>query len=371
MSTEVVLRRSDVPGEFQAQVEMAKYLAGSSLLPAHLRGQPANVFVVLQGARALDVSAFWALQSMHVIEGKLSMAAELMRALVNRAGHRVTVVERSSQRAVVEIQRSDRTEPYRAEFTWEDAKAAKLTGKTNWQGYPKSMMVARATAIAVRDECPDVLFGMVYTPDELGAVTDEDGEPLVGADGKPLVEAEEVVPFDPEEALDVAAILSNADLAEVVTTWQRTLDRASALVRVPETDQSLADYLHARLAIEAQVAGTKAAVRALWEVANLCKVDSPTVTIGGEEWALRAYLVQAGKALPEEAEPEPEGPPETDHARNLREEAEKSWADDQHRERANREKAFADLAAHRQEAAERLGRNLPPAETPLEVEVVD
>jgi hypothetical protein len=369
MSTEVVLRRSDVPAEFHAQVEMAKYLAGSSLLPAHLRGQPANVFVVLQGARALDVSAFWALQSMHVIEGKLSMAAELMRALVNRAGHRVTVVERSSQRAVVEIQRSDRAEPYRAEFTWEDAKAAKLTGKTNWQGYPKSMMVARATAIAVRDECPDVLFGMVYTPDELGAVTDEDGEPLTGADGKPLVEAEEVVPFNPEEALDVAATLSNADLAEVVTTWQRTLDRASALVRVPETDQSLADYLHARLAIEAQVAGTKAAVRALWEVANLCKIDNTvTVTIGGEEWALRAYLVQAGKALPEEAEPEPESPPETDHARKLREDAEASWAT---QEAANREKAFADLADHRREAAERLGRNLPPAEPPLEGEIVD
>jgi hypothetical protein len=171
MSTEVALRRSDVPAAFAEQMHMAKVLSESDLLPKHLRGRPANVLVILQGARALDVAGFWALQSMHVVDGKLGMAAELMRALVTRAGHQFRVIERTMERAIVEIKRSDRDQPYRAEFTWEDAKTAELTGKDNWRKYRKSMLVARATSIAVRDECADVMFGVIYTPDELGANT--------------------------------------------------------------------------------------------------------------------------------------------------------------------------------------------------------
>jgi hypothetical protein len=179
VSADLVPGGTDVPTGLDAQLRLADALAQADLLPAHLRRRPANVLVILQGARALHVPAFWALQSMHVVEGKLSLSAELMRALVIRAGHSVRVVERSATRAVVEVQRHDRARPYRAEFTMTDAVAADLADKVNWRRYPASMLVARATAIAVRDECPDVLYGVVYTADELGAVTDDAGTPVL------------------------------------------------------------------------------------------------------------------------------------------------------------------------------------------------
>lgn len=197
--TEVALRPTDVPAALDQQMHLAKVLAVSDLLPGHLRGTPANVLVVLQGARALDVPAFWALQSMHVIDGKLGLTAELMRALVVRAGHAVRVVERTDTHAVVEIQRRDRADAYRAEFTMAEAAAAGLSGKANWKRYPKAMLVARATSIAVRDECPDVLFGVVYTPDELGVVTDAEGDPVI--DGEVLAPPAEASAPDTTDAM--------------------------------------------------------------------------------------------------------------------------------------------------------------------------
>ena len=142
------------------------------------------------------------------------------------------------------------------------------------------------------------------------------------------------------------------------------VDHAGAYDRVPETDQGLYDYLLTRLAIEAQTCNTKAAARAVWEVLNACKIgDDATVTIGGEEWSLRAYLKQAAKALPEEAQPTDEevgaAARETDHARQLREDAEKSWAE---KEQENRDMVFDKLTQARKEATDRLGRNLPEVE---------
>ena len=54
-------------------------------------------------------------------------------------------------------------------FTMEDAKAAKLNAKDNWQKFPRNMLFARAISNGVRWYCPDVFSGAaVYTPDEIG-----------------------------------------------------------------------------------------------------------------------------------------------------------------------------------------------------------
>jgi hypothetical protein len=63
----------------------------------------------------------------------------------------------------------------------EDAKRANLTGKDNWTKYPRNMLFARALSNGQKWYAPDVFNGAtVYTPDELGAVTDEDGNVIPG-----------------------------------------------------------------------------------------------------------------------------------------------------------------------------------------------
>lgn len=75
-----------------------------------------------------------------------------------------------------EIRNGKRTKIGTESFDAEEAKAAGLTNKQNWQKYPKAMMFARCISNGVRTYCPDVFSGMlVYTPDELNANVGADG----------------------------------------------------------------------------------------------------------------------------------------------------------------------------------------------------
>lgn len=295
--TDLVIRSSEVPANFKEQMHMAQVLSESTLLPAHLRGKPANVLLILQGARALDVAAFWALQSMHVIEGKLGMSAELMRGLAVRAGHKVRVVKRDDESAIVEIQRKDRDDPYRAEFSWKDAVAAKLQDKDNWKKYRKSMLVARATSIAMRDECPDVLFGVVYTPDELGAVTDADENPVLDNNGKVVVDGE-VIQVTSEQLDQFALRVTLATAEQLPVLYQELVAMDIVNEKVPgsRTDESLADTVLGRLRhlIQADET-TDEELRTLWKFATAtglitAKIAWNTLNQGTE-------IIQVGDAI--------------------------------------------------------------------------
>jgi len=58
-------------------------------------------------------------------------------------------------------------QPYRHEFTLEDAKRAGLADADNYRKYPKAMLFSRCMSAGARAMFPDVLAGM-YTPEELG-----------------------------------------------------------------------------------------------------------------------------------------------------------------------------------------------------------
>ena len=77
-----------------------------------------------------------------------------------------------------------------ASFTKDDATKAGLANKDNYKGYSSDMFFARALARAQRRYAPDIWGGPVYTPEELGASVDDDGNTVEGtwapvANGKP------------------------------------------------------------------------------------------------------------------------------------------------------------------------------------------
>ena len=60
------------------------------------------------------------------------------------------------------------------------AQAAGLTGKDNWKKYPSDMLFARAISRGARRFAPGIFGGSpVYTPDEMGADVDEEGNVIV------------------------------------------------------------------------------------------------------------------------------------------------------------------------------------------------
>lgn len=156
----------------------AQALADASLLPEAYRRQPSNVLLALESGSALNVAPMVAIQEIHVIKGKPSPSAQLMAALVRRAGHRLRITGDATH-ARCEIVRADDPEfTFVSEWTMQRAQAAGLTTEM-WKKYPANMLKARAISECCRDACPDVVVGFGYTPEEMGDETDTAGAEVI------------------------------------------------------------------------------------------------------------------------------------------------------------------------------------------------
>jgi len=172
MST-AIQRASDTAELARAQGQeawrFAQALATAGLLPKAYRDQPGNVLLAMEYGRALGLPVATVLTSVHVIEGRPSMSAELMQALIRRAGHRIRITGDRQQATCAIVRKDDPDFTYTATFTMDDAKAAKLVKPDgNWVKYPAAMLLARATSACARQACADVLAGVSYVPEELG-----------------------------------------------------------------------------------------------------------------------------------------------------------------------------------------------------------
>jgi hypothetical protein len=178
MST-AIQRASDTAELARAQGEeawrFAQALAQAGLLPKAYRDQPGNVLLAMEYGRALGLPVATVLTSVHIIEGRPSMSAELMQALIRRAGHRIRITGDRQQATCAIVRKDDPDFTYTATFTMDDARAAKLVKPdSNWMKYPAAMLLARATSSCARQACADVLAGVSYVPEELGDGTPPD-----------------------------------------------------------------------------------------------------------------------------------------------------------------------------------------------------
>lgn len=162
-------------------------LAGASMVPADFRGNPGNVFVALMAGLPLGLSPLASLQSVAVVNGRPTLWGDAPIAQV--LAHPSLV--RIDEQATGTIAGGDRTWHYqvtrkmasgeplvvRRSYGIEDAKLAKLWGRTGregqptpWVTNPDRMLYNRARAFALRDAFADVLRGV-----QLAADTDDDG----------------------------------------------------------------------------------------------------------------------------------------------------------------------------------------------------
>ena len=220
------------------KVEYSKALAASDLLPKQYRGAPANVLVALEYGAALGLSPMAAIQGIHVVEGRPTASAQLIGALVRNAGHRLRVQGDDKRAVAVIVRKDDPDFEFRAEWTMERAKAANLAGKGVWKQYPAAMLKARAITEVARDACPEVLSGVAYTAEELGAE-----EPVKRVDTsriapktapKVVVEVVETVAETAEVDVETGEIVSE-NAPEVLVLDAETVDDEPE--NAPETDQ--------------------------------------------------------------------------------------------------------------------------------------
>lgn len=177
--TTMEMAKSAYEHSLDAKVAYAKLLAGSGLLPKSYQRQPANVLFALEYGQTLGITPIAAMMGIHVIDGRPCASSGLISGLVRKAGHRLRV-SGDEKSATCTIIRSDDPE-YKFTFTWtmDRARQANLTGKQVWKNYPAAMLMARSITEAARAACQDVLYGLGYTPEELGADSlDYDFDPV-------------------------------------------------------------------------------------------------------------------------------------------------------------------------------------------------
>lgn len=194
MTTDLARHTAQLPAadEWNTMLQMADVFLQSGLLPSSIKTPAAAVTIIAKG-RELGIPALYALSKISIIGGKPACEAELMLAMIYRdhGDNAVIPVETDATHCTMQYKRRGWSEYRTHSFTIEEARAAKLTGKDTWQGYPAAMLRARCISALARIGFPDTLGGM-YTPEELGArvVVNELGEvvlddPGVGQETKP------------------------------------------------------------------------------------------------------------------------------------------------------------------------------------------
>jgi len=122
-----------------------------------------------------------AAQEYHVIQGRPALKADAMLARFQAAGGIVEWEEMKDE--VVSAYFSHPTacpKPVKVDWTMERAKQAKLTGKDNWQKYPRQMLKARVISEGVRMTFPGVTVGL-YTPEEVMQFDDDRSHGVISA----------------------------------------------------------------------------------------------------------------------------------------------------------------------------------------------
>lgn len=156
-------------GEAQQAELIATNLARTSFVPASLRGKPHDITAAILAGQELGLQPMATLRSMDVIQGTPALRAHAMRGLVQSKGHSIQVVESTPERCVMRGRRKGEEEWQTVTWTLDRAKKLGLTGKSEWQKQPQTMLVARATGEICRLVASDVLYAMPYAAEELDA----------------------------------------------------------------------------------------------------------------------------------------------------------------------------------------------------------
>lgn len=196
---------------------LAERLVKSGLLGRAIQ-RPEAAFAVILAGRELGLTAMQSLRSLHVIEGKPTMSADLMAALVKRSPlcKSFRLIKSTPEIATYETERVGEGVTSMS-FTIEEARAAGVTGKDNWKKYPSAMLRARCIAALSRVVYPDLMLG-IYEQDEIAAPqADAKSARVEVAPVAPTAPAEPAVDDETREAVErwSMAMLSAADMEEL------------------------------------------------------------------------------------------------------------------------------------------------------------
>lgn len=206
-----IVKSPNVIQSFDDVERAARAMSASGFFPDSK--QAAQAVVKVLAGREMGFGAFASMTGVAIIQGKPVVGANLTAAAIKQTGkYNYRVTKHTDQECEISFYEGGLSPDNCvgvSRFTMEDAKAAGLTNKDNWKKYPRNMLFARAISNGQKWYAPDVYNGVtVYTPDEMGANVDEEGN---------IIEAEVL----PQE--------KHYDRAKLIDRYNDRLVRAAAL----------------------------------------------------------------------------------------------------------------------------------------------
>lgn len=155
--------------EIRTQIQWAKLASQGDIIPDAYKGKPANILVAIGFGAAMGLSYADSLYRINVIQGKPTMSAELIASQVRKAGHRLRIYkdeQHESVKAVI-IRKDDPDFEFSEVRDRQWAQNMGLASRDNYRKQPMTMLKWRAITAVAREACPEALFGVAYSPDEL------------------------------------------------------------------------------------------------------------------------------------------------------------------------------------------------------------
>ena len=136
----------------------------------------AQAMVKVMAGQELGLPAFASMSGIHIISGKPVLGSNVIATLVKNDPRYDYRIKQADDKACILEWYEDGKRIGEAGFTIQEAQNAGLTGKDNWKKWTSDMLFARAISRGARRFAPGIFGGSpVYTPDEMGVDTDEEG----------------------------------------------------------------------------------------------------------------------------------------------------------------------------------------------------
>ncbi len=207
----------------------AKAMSASGFFPDSKSAAQAIVKVL--AGRELGFGAFASMTGVAVIQGKPVVGANLTAAAIKQTGkYNYRVTEHTEQVCRIKFFEGGQ-EVGVSSFTMDDARAAGLTNKDNWKKYPRNMLFARAISNGQKWYAPDVYNGVtVYTPDELGANVDEEGN-IVDAETQPVMTYEQAAEMSTQKGTKLTSLTVEQLTVVINDTHDAKLREAASIIK--------------------------------------------------------------------------------------------------------------------------------------------
>lgn len=206
-------RRSESLAE---TLQLAEQLALSGYFQDATSASQALVKILY--GRELGIAPVTALMGVHIINGKPAPSAGLLASRIRSSRRYDYRIKRLDNEACVLEFRDGEQVVGESSFSQADANQAGANdgrNKHTWKSFPRNMLFARALSNGARWYTPDLFGGAVYTPEELGAPVDGEGNVID-------------VPFVPTRERDPADETDN-DLETALSEWLVVAAQADAL----------------------------------------------------------------------------------------------------------------------------------------------